>query len=630
MYHNKKIAVFISHIYGDYQSKLCVGITRQADKLGYPVEFYTTNDGENLGSYGLGEESILKIPSLNDISGFIFASGTYVDEILKEKITEYLKDSCLPVIEVNESTSSFPRIYMENNEAAGEITSHMIKVHGSKRICYLGHKNDPDHSEKREQAYKRALVENDIPVSDKNIYICDESTEDFIRALESFTKEGKPDAVIAYNDIVAIGFMDQALKAGYTIPEDFAITGCDNTDGGQNITPKLTTVAFPMVEVGCKAVDALVKLISKEDFKETIVKAEPIYCQSCGCIELSHTNNFEYFRNRSLKISELERSMLLSMKMSTALSHAQDIDFGCDIIADFVKDIHEVKELYMCLYPDWNRISNSVLSLAHNEVSDDDLLYSCDANSILLKLGMKNGKRIPECSFSNSSILPPFVSTDDNRAFVIAPLFFENRAFGYIAMSLQNGNVSYPFQIVQWITNIAQFLQNAYESEYTNILSKKLEDIYLKDNLTGLLNRHGFDKIYKSNARNTKYTTLAFFDLDRLKQINDTYGHDEGDFALKAIAQAISKATEEGNIAARFGGDEFYSILYHDEKDYAKEYIENVNRFLTNFTALSEKPYSISASSGFETIESVNLNELSDLFKAADVKMYESKRNRIR
>ena len=78
MYHSKKIALFISHIFGDYQRNVCQGVVDQAAEYGFKTEIYaTSSDGEDLGEYGSGEASILRIPNFEDFSGIVMASGTY-------------------------------------------------------------------------------------------------------------------------------------------------------------------------------------------------------------------------------------------------------------------------------------------------------------------------------------------------------------------------------------------------------------------------------------------------------------------------------------------------------------------------------------------------------------------------
>lgn len=623
MYHSKKIAYFISHIYGDYQMLLTSGIVAKANEYGYPLEIYSTNDGEDLGAYSLGEESILKIPNFDDIAGVLFASGTYVDAGLKDKITKLLLSHPeIPVIEITEASPVFTAVSMENDSVAGILTSHVIRSHNAKKVCYLGHSAHTYHSGNREKAYKEALSANGFSQDDVYVYSCDGSRDDYINAIKFFTDKGKPDAVICYNDEVALAFMECALSEGYTIPGDFIVTGCDNSDGGKNITPSLTTVTFPVKEVGTQAVSLLVNAMSGAKVDNLTITAEPVYRESCGCTSANSANSFEYLRNRSKKIVRLEKSMLSSMKMSTALSHAKDLDEGCDIISDFIVQIDKLKEFYLCLYSDWDRITDSQLAFladGNNELSQD---------SIILKMGLKNKARVPECSFLKTSLLPDFVSPDDNMTFLVTPLFFENRSFGYIAMSFEAGTISFPFNLVQWITNIAQFLQNMCEGELSSLMAKHLEDIYLKDALTNLLNRHGFNRAVSNIKFSYPYTSIVMVDLDGLKGINDTHGHDEGDFALQTIGQALMRVSNDQDIVARFGGDEFYCLLVHDDSEYPENYISRIQKYLENFNNLSSKPYKISASIGYETVKSFSADDIPDLIKAADMKMYDIKKEK--
>ena len=105
---SKKIALFISHIYGEYQRNLTQGIIDKALEYGYQTEVYTTNDGEELGGLSKTEECIFSLPVYSNLSGVIFASGTYSSNQFREKITKTLEDSKIPVIEINDTHPVFP------------------------------------------------------------------------------------------------------------------------------------------------------------------------------------------------------------------------------------------------------------------------------------------------------------------------------------------------------------------------------------------------------------------------------------------------------------------------------------------------------------------------------------------
>jgi len=96
-----------------------------------------------------------------------------------------------------------------------------------------------------------------------------------------------------------------------------------------------------------------------------------------------------------------------------------------------------------------------------------------------------------------------------------------------------------------------------------------LYSLYVKDALTAIYNRHGFyDELRNRIAKlagKRKMLFMASVDLDQLKLINDHYGHIEGDFAIRSIAQAISDtAVEVDGICARFGGDEYVMCLVEE------------------------------------------------------------------
>jgi diguanylate cyclase (GGDEF)-like protein len=105
-----------------------------------------------------------------------------------------------------------------------------------------------------------------------------------------------------------------------------------------------------------------------------------------------------------------------------------------------------------------------------------------------------------------------------------------------------------------------------------------LQDLATKDFLTGLSNRrHFFDLATKrldSMKGARKPYAIGTLDIDHFKKINDTYGHDGGDLALKAVSKAISEHGREGDIVARFGGEEFVVFASGLSADEAMAYFE--------------------------------------------------------
>lgn len=156
----------------------------------------------------------------------------------------------------------------------------------------------------------------------------------------------------------------------------------------------------------------------------------------------------------------------------------------------------------------------------------------------------------------------------------------------------------------------------------------ELARIHMLDPMTGIYNRRGFYKNVKkliSKAEKQVVGVWVFsIDMDNLKKINDLYGHNEGDKAIKAVASLMTKCTAEGGICSRFGGDEFVAVIA--ETDGADSFYEKVSRSIAEYNRRSKSPYDVSISCGYKAGKPKTLKEIDDLMKASDREMYTQKR----
>lgn len=638
MYHSRKIGVFISHIMGYYQKNVCQGIIDAALEYGYKAEIFTSLDGENLGEYGIGEASILHIPDFSDYSGIIFASETYQLPGLKEQILATLKEKCTcPVIEIATANPHFPSVTLENCSPAEQLTTHLIQSHHAKRICYLGCETERYFSGLREHFYRTAMEHAGLTVGDTDVFYCGYSESDVKAALTHFQKCGSnPDAVVCYNDRMALLFMMAAKRAGLRIPEDIAVTGFDNTEDGANATPPLTTVSFPVYELGVCSVRTLFHLIHNENVPAAAkVTAAPIYASSCGCHNAVSADSLFFQQALNQRIASIESSILTSMQMSAALQRIKDLDDGMNLLESYIQHIEHCSEFYLCLYSNWNSVSSRIRELTNQE---PDTLE--DSGEILLKLAIRDGRRLPECSFKRKNghpLLPEHIYNASDSAYIYTPLFFEDREFGYVALAYEHNKINYHFQLVHWFMNINQMLQSICDANCTSLLVHHLENVYTKDALTGLYNKHGYlehaSRLLEHALAESKPITCFLFDLDGLKQINDSFGHAEGDFAIQVIGQALSRTIRDEDICARFSGDEFYLFTAGYTKKDAEDLPVRVQTYLTHYNRLSKKGYTISASAGYAFAPAGACRSLTDieaLFAEADAQMYLQKKEHYR
>ena len=163
-------------------------------------------------------------------------------------------------------------------------------------------------------------------------------------------------------------------------------------------------------------------------------------------------------------------------------------------------------------------------------------------------------------------------------------------------------------------------------------LEEKLLIMSISDELTGLYNRRGFitlsEQQLKIAERMRKNILLFFVDLDKMKLINDTLGHQEGDKALVDIATILKEAFRESDIIGRMGGDEF-AILAIDTTDKSRKVLINrLHNILDNYNKPKGRNYQLSLSIGMASYSHEIPYSLDELMAQADVLMYEEKRNK--
>ena len=158
----------------------------------------------------------------------------------------------------------------------------------------------------------------------------------------------------------------------------------------------------------------------------------------------------------------------------------------------------------------------------------------------------------------------------------------------------------------------------------------ELTELSLRDPLTGLYNRRGFDeRLLEEFARARRYgapLSLIMIDIDHFKRVNDTHGHAVGDIAISHVARLLTKDRRVSDIVARYGGEELVLLLPHTPRDGAFSLAERLRYQIEHapFRA-GEIHDQLTVSMGVAIYERA-MREPSDLLQAADRAMYRSKR----
>ena len=156
----------------------------------------------------------------------------------------------------------FSQVVGNGDEAAQEATQHLIDT-GSKRIAFIGGPNHLDMVRRRKHGYLQALRENHIAI-DRDLVVCDKIDFEIARSatLRLLDSKNRPDAILAFNDIITYAAFDAIKAKGLRIPQDVAIIGFTDGDTAAFVTPRLSAIMDKAYEQGLKACELLMRSIN--------------------------------------------------------------------------------------------------------------------------------------------------------------------------------------------------------------------------------------------------------------------------------------------------------------------------------------------------------------------------------
>ena len=158
-----------------------------------------------------------------------------------------------------------------------------------------------------------------------------------------------------------------------------------------------------------------------------------------------------------------------------------------------------------------------------------------------------------------------------------------------------------------------------------------LQQLSVEDELTGLLNRRGFVSLAPQNikiAQRANWEILLIdADLDGLKSINDTFGHQEGDKAIKETAELLRETFRASDLIARLGGDEFAVLAINASRDSIDTITDRLNANIARHNETT-RDYKFSLSFGIERFDSDRDMSLSEMLKKADRGLYKKKNSK--
>jgi len=621
----QKIGLIVGEQDANASSLLVNSIQEVAAKYDYDIYVfsnYGTYDHDII-LYAEGEMSVYKIPVLDSFAGFIIDETLFNIEGMGQTVCEYFeKRSSHNVVYLKGKSKKFRDILLDDKKAMKDITNHFITNHGFKDICYMTGRWELQDARTRYAGYEEAMQEAGLEINSDMMFYGDYWKNKGEEAVDFFISERNgayPEAIVCANDYMAQSVVDALLKRNVRVPEDVCVSGYDNEDDSMTCEVPITTMDPDLTAFGRTAMETLHKLIQGENVpKEQLVPSTPIYRQSCGCGKCVIDNTLEK------RFRHLQRHYY-GVDMSVYMFNGYQVAFDIDSIlntADRYFSYNFAERAYICLCDDaLDSINRPVEKV--NEYSHD---------MILKRIFYNDPKRNYDSSdeaFARRTILPEsYLNTPEPRKYYVNPIHCQNKIYGYMVSEYAEG--LWPYHFTQsYVMALGNALDD-YNVRRKYLGMEEIKKLYLTDELTNINNRRGFEQamtmILDKAKRRKLYLSIASIDMDGLKEVNDTYGHDHGDKCLRAVSNALRNVTSDYEAIARYGGDEFVALLVSEtdperhlifEADMLAE-IERENTFL-------KEPYTLHVSIGIVPVPTTTSGTIMSFYQKADKIMYEKK-----
>ena len=574
-----------------------------------------------------GEYNIFRLPDLSTFDGILLDLANIKTPSLKEELIAVARNADVPVISLLEEIPGLYFSGINNSGAICQLMDHLITEHNCRAINYVGGPSESAENQERFRAYRESLLKHGIPYDSNRVTSQDYKIHAGIQALEEFkNKDLIPDAFVCANDNIAVGICLAAKEAGYRIPEDFLVTGFDNENKASYFSPRITTIGFSKADIMYNALQLFTRIWNHSaDSIHTYASVEHVFQESCGCVSRCPADRGQYVANSIM--SEVHQS-----DMQNWMMELDRFLLDCSSFTELAEHLHTWLDEHncgnMCL------LMNPDIFLLENidalpEVPDDVYLHDCYPEHMTVVYPHTESDSA-ELNISEGTLLPYARISGKHNIYLFSPVHFREREVGYLILE----NCDYLLDH-QFLFEMLNTFRTSVEALYGRLIlrkkNKQLSQLYIHDSLTGLYNRMAYEKLalplFQQCMQKGRSVGILFADADHLKYINDNFGHDMGNLAIRSIASVIQQQCPAGSISMRYGGDEFVCVIPDYSQTRMQQLKKSILVSLEELSSSSRTAFPLEASIGFVVADDPVFS-LNDYINLADEKMYAEKKER--
>lgn len=577
----KRIAVLAGQVDETTQTRLLKRFIKKAYEYDYDVcVFSLFQKYQETLLRNNGDSNIFELVNYNLFDAVFVMIDTILTPGLSIPLQESIREKFSgPVLILDQESDIFPWIMMDHYTPVKKIIDHLIEVHGYKKIAFLGGKEGHPHSVQRLNAFKDSMKAHGIDINEDWIYHGNywyDSAENFVDILLK-DRDNLPEVLACANDCMAIGAAERFTEHGIRVPEDIAVTGYDSFDAGKQSPKPLTSADIPADECGEYCMEWLHQALNGQEQPEFVADTPIFIGGSCGC---------DYEIEMVPKaLRTVWRTQQSSRSMFSDFNHVLDNLLSSTNIREFMQvaleysyQIRPYNKFYICLNDGFlnagSFIGDNAIRKGYAPIMYEVL--SCDGNEEI------TGSIDLERCFATSQLLPDLHEERDYpTTYIFNPLFFDDRCFGYAVINFGKEIRMYDQNYRISMRNIMQGMESLYRQGFMQDLVEKIKADQIRDSLTGLYNYEGFIKhlttfLNKEDATKRQVNIISL-DVKGMKQINEVYGRDSGERAIRIVARCIQNIVREDEVCCRMCNDEFLVALYDNATiNRGQEIVDNI------------------------------------------------------
>ena len=567
---------------------------------------------------------VYDLPDLRRYDAVLVQSHEIMDTDVLRKLEGRIAQAGIPAVSIGARMEGCVNIGTDDYAAAREMTEHLLQKHGARTFLYLKgceREDGTGEAELRRKAFEDVCREHRIPAENIAYYEGNWESRRGRWAVEELLATGRPlpDAIVSANDEMALGALSALTEAGIQVPKETMVSGFDGILSASLSDPRLSTISRDFDMLITTALEALMAQIRKEEMPNNIHSPYRMICsESCGCYE-----------NYLSELPKIKRMYYQNARQQEKIFYQQDLMTADLFHLASGRMMETVEKHYQVFgegrvyvfsndhYYDHYFSENAVEDVDSRSFSDTFVLTACGGRDL------ERGPDGAYLRFDRKDLVEAPLLRDEQLT-IFYSMHYKNISMGFLVLT-QPPSVA-EMQLHENIVNLCVFaIENARQRIRLRKLNQKLNMLYMRDQLTGFYNRFGFARMAESvfeniNARGMDIHVL-FLDIDDMKGINDRYGHDQGDLAIRTVSSVVDGSCRKSDFKMRYGGDEFVIITEAGT-------IDLKGRLEEKFRLLNEKmvlPFYLGVSIGEYTVEGDSPKTLDDLLRRADELMYREK-----